>query len=93
MMSAHRAPGAARVGSIVPPHVRRWLYGIAAALAPIAVVYGYVTDQQAVLWLNLAGSVLFTLALGNTPPRRAEVEQDGPETEVDPLDPSIWPTA
>lgn len=92
-MTNHRRTGPARVGSIVPPHVRRWLYGIAAAAAPLAVVYGYVTDQQAVLWLNLAGSVLFTLALGNTPPRPAELEQDDPETEVDPLDPSIWPTA
>lgn len=70
-MSAHRAPGRARVGP-VPPRVRRWLYGIAAAVAPLAVIYGYVTEQQAVLWLNLAGAVLFTMALGNTPPRRGE---------------------
>src|SRR5699024_5274940 len=26
-----------------------------------------VTEQQAVLWLNLAGAVLFTMAVGNTP--------------------------
>lgn len=90
-MNTHRRTGAGRARSIVPPRVRRWLYGIAAASAPLAVVYGYVTDQQAVLWLNLAGAVLFTMALGNTPPRPAELEQAEPED--DPLDPSIWPTA
>lgn len=63
-MSKRRRPGAPRV---LTPRVRQWLYGIAAAVAPLAVIYGYVTDQQAVLWLNLAGAALFTVAAGNTP--------------------------
>lgn len=71
-MSARRKPGPARVGPLVPARVRRWLYGTAAAAAPLAVIYGYVTEQQAVLWLNLAGSLLFTMAVGNTPARPAE---------------------
>ena len=70
-MNTHRAPSA-RV--TVPAPVRRWLYGIAAAAAPLATVYGLVTEQQAVLWLNLAGAVLFTMAVGNTPARIGEVE-------------------
>src|SRR5690625_6341545 len=53
-MNTHRA-ASARV--TVPAPVRRWLYGIAAAAAPLATVYGLVTEQQAVLWLNLAGAV------------------------------------
>lgn len=72
-MNTHRAP---RTGPTVPAPVRRWLYGIAAAAAPLATVYGIVTDQQAVLWLNLAGAVLFTMAVGNTPTRPDE-QADG----------------
>ena len=68
-MNTHRAPAPR---ATVPAPVRRWLYGIAAAAAPLATVYGLVTDQQAVLWLNLAGAVLFTMAVGNTPARRTE---------------------
>lgn len=78
-MNAHRAPGPARVGPILPPRVRRWLYGIAAAAAPLATVYGIVTEQQAVLWLNLAGAVLFTMAVGNTPARPKERAGGGDE--------------
>ena len=68
-MNTHRAPAPR---ATVPAPVRRWLYGIAAAAAPLATIYGLVTDQQAVLWLNLAGAVLFTMAVGNTPARRDE---------------------
>lgn len=59
-----------RRGSILTPRRRRWLYGIAAAVAPVAIIYGYVTEQQAVLWLNLAGALLFTVAAGNTDDER-----------------------
>lgn len=68
-MNTHRGP---RTGPLVPAPVRRWAYGIAAAAAPLATVYGLVTEHQSVLWLNLAGAVLFTIALGNTPTRAAE---------------------
>ena len=71
-MSKHRKPGPTRFGPAIPARVRRWLYGIAAAAAPLATIYGLVTDEQAVLWLNLAGAVLFTMAVGNTPTRPAE---------------------
>lgn len=71
-MSTHRGP---RTGPLVPAPVRRWLYGIAAAAAPLATIYGIVSDQQSVLWLNLVGAVLFTMAVGNTPLRRAERTQ------------------
>lgn len=61
----HRRP-------LLTARVRRWLYGIAAAAAPLVTVYGVVTEDQAVLWLNLAGALLFTVAVGNTPPRGQE---------------------
>lgn len=77
MMNTHRGP---RTGPLIPAPVRRWLYGIAAAAAPLATVYGIVTDQQSVLWLNLAGAVLFTMAVGNTPTRPAE-QAEGNEDE------------
>lgn len=68
-MSTHRGP---RTGPLVPAPVRRWAYGIAAAAAPLATVYGLVTEHESVLWLNLIGAVLFTMAVGNTPTRAAE---------------------
>src|SRR5699024_6817841 len=73
-MNTHRA-ASARV--TVPAPVRRWLYGIAAAAAPLATVYGLVTEQQAVLWLNLAGAGLLTMPVGTTPARAGEVEALG----------------
>lgn len=75
-MSTHRNPEPTRIGPIAPPAVRRWLYGIAAAAAPIATAYGLVTDQQAVLWLNLFGAALFIMAVGNTPTRPAEADTE-----------------
>lgn len=73
-MNTHRTPGPARIGPVIPARTRRWLYGIAAAAAPLVTVYGLVTEDQAVLWLNLVGAVLFTVAVGNTPSRRGERE-------------------
>lgn len=71
-MNRRRKDGPARIGPLLPPRARRWAYGVAAAAAPLATVYGLVTDQQAVLWLNLAGALLFTMAVGNTPSRPDE---------------------
>lgn len=64
-MSRHRRPGLATF----PPRARRWAYGVAAAGLAVAAGYGLVTDTEAALWLNLAGSVLFIVAAGNTPAR------------------------
>ena len=74
-MNTHRKPGPARIAP-PPPAVRRWLYGIAAAVAPLVTAYGLVTDEQSVLWLNLAGAALFIMAVGNTPSRPAEAEAE-----------------
>ena len=75
-MNTHRKPGPARLGPLPRPLMsattRRWLYGIAAAVAPIAATYGLVTDEQGVLWLNLIGAALFIMAVGNTPSRPIE---------------------
>ena len=74
-MNTHRAEvpaEARRRGPLLAAPVRRWLYGIAAAAAPLVTVYGLVTEQEAVLWLNLVGSLLFTVAVGNTPARGGE---------------------
>lgn len=77
-MNTHRATER-RDGPLVPAAVRRWLYGIAAAAMPLATVYGLTTEHESVLWLNLAGAVLFVMALGNTPTRPAEGEDTGGE--------------
>ncbi|MGG7466050.1 phage holin [Plantibacter sp. YIM 135347] len=47
---------------------RGYIYRILLAASPIATGYGIVTEQQAGLWLGLAGAVLgLTLAAVNTP--------------------------
>lgn len=78
-MNAHRTPGPTSYGALVPAPVRRWLYGIAAAALAVAAGYGLMTETETVLWLNLAGSVLFTMAVGNTPTRPAEQAPGEPE--------------
>ena len=73
MSNTHRAP---RTGPTFPAPVRRWAYGIAATVAPLATAYGLVTDQQAVLWLNLAGADLFIMAVGKTPTRSGAAQHE-----------------
>lgn len=73
-MSKYRAAGRP---AILTPRVRRWAYGVAAAGLAVAAGYGLVTDTEAALWLNLAGSVLFIVAAGNTPARPRERSDDG----------------
>lgn len=75
-MSRRRKDMPTRFGPIIPARGRRWAYGVAAAAAPLAIIYGYVTEQQAVLWLNLVGALLFTMAVGNTPARTDETTED-----------------
>lgn len=47
--------------------VRAWIYRVLTAAVPIVTAYGIVNEQQASLWLGLAGAVLGTgLAALNT---------------------------
>lgn len=56
---------------IPSPAVRRYIYQVLAAFGPIAVVSGWLTQEQFLLWLGFAGTVLATpvslLASANTP--------------------------
>lgn len=50
------------------PAVRAWIYGVLAAAAPLAVVYGLLTEQEVALWLGVVSAALGNgLALLNTP--------------------------
>lgn len=40
------------------PERRNLLYKILAAVAPLLAAYGVVSDQEAALWLTLAGALL-----------------------------------
>lgn len=71
-MNAHRTPGPDRF--IPSPAVRRWLYGIAAAVVPALVLLDVVTGEEGAAWLAVAGAILgvpvLGLAAANTPPSR-----------------------
>lgn len=62
--------------ALLTPRTRRWAYGVAATGLTVAAGYGLVTEHEAALWLNFAGSVLFIVAAGNTPSRPSEVPTD-----------------
>lgn len=81
-MTSHRAPGSPR---ILTPRRRRWAYGVAAAGLTAAAGYGLMTETEVALWLNLAGSVLFIVAAGNTPGRPRETDALPDERETDAL--------
>ena len=78
-MSKYRKAGPAEInlGRIIRnPKTRLYVYGIAGAAAPLLVAYGIVSEQDAALWLSLAGSILATGGLGiaaaNVPTDRDE---------------------
>lgn len=55
------------------PARRRWLYAILVALAPLAVAYGIVEQDQAALWLAVASTVLLGgTAIAHVPREAAE---------------------
>lgn len=56
------------------PAMRAWIYGVLAAAAPLAVVYGLLTEQEVALWLGVISAALGNgLALLNTPNKKDEV--------------------
>lgn len=56
------------------PAVRAWIYGVLAAAAPLAVVYGLLSEQEVALWLGVVSAALGNgLALLNTPNKKDEV--------------------
>lgn len=59
-MNKHAAPstGMVMLRRATSPPVRRWLYGVCLALVPVAVIYGILTDEEAAVWLGLAGALL-----------------------------------
>lgn len=56
---------------ITSPATRRWLYGIAATLVPLAIILGYLDDTTGGAVLSVIAAVLATgsgaLAAANTP--------------------------
>lgn len=74
-MNRYRKAGPAQLGNpariITDPNTRRWLYIVAAAVVPLLVFYGVITEDSAPLWIALAASVLGAgangLAAANVP--------------------------
>lgn len=58
------------ITELIPPSVRSWLYGIATAIIPLLSAYGIISEQNAPLWIALAGALLATsTALAYRPTR------------------------
>ena len=55
----------------VPPHVRKWIYGIVAATVPLLITIGSLSDELGMQILNVAAAVLAVgssaLAIKNVP--------------------------
>jgi hypothetical protein len=55
----------------IPPHVRKWIYGIIAATVPLLISIGTVTGEVGQQVLNVAAAVLAiggsALAIKNVP--------------------------
>lgn len=63
-MSTNPQPQHAAAPEWFSPKVRAWLYGIIAAVAPLLVLLGTITDAVAQYGLNIAAAIL--LIGGNT---------------------------
>lgn len=56
--------------------LRKWLYGITVATVPIAVAMGLTTDQDAALYIALAGAILLPgLVLDDSESKELELDQ------------------
>lgn len=68
-MPTHRSTTTPNV--LVPsPEVRRYVYRLALAVAPVLVAYGVLAESQLALWLGVLEAVLSlptVLALANVP--------------------------
>jgi hypothetical protein len=55
----------------LPPHVRKWIYGIIAATVPLLITVGSITGELGQQILNVAAAVLAVggsaLAISNVP--------------------------
>lgn len=58
------------------PHVRGWLYTVAAAVIALLVGYGYLTDHQAALWLAVVAALCQSgLAIAHLPRKAVDESQ------------------
>jgi hypothetical protein len=48
------------------PIVRKWIYGVMTASAPLVVFYGIATQQEITLWIAFAATAL-GIAFSNVP--------------------------
>ena len=58
----------------VPENVRAYIYRVLAAVVPLLILYGVLSQTEAALWMGVAAAVLSlgegALASANTPRRR-----------------------
>lgn len=57
------------MNNLIPnPKVRAWIYGVLVAAGPLAVFYGWMSEQEVALWLGAVAAALGNgLALANVP--------------------------
>ena len=47
------------------PDNRKWIYNVALALGPVAVLYGLLTEEEVAIWLGVVNTVTSGLARKN----------------------------
>lgn len=45
---------------VIPASVRTWLYGVLTAAIPLLTAYGFISEQNAPLWVALGGALFGT---------------------------------
>lgn len=50
---------------LADPSKRAWIYDVALALGPVAVMYGLLTEQEVAVWLGVVNTLTSGLARAN----------------------------
>lgn len=57
----------------IPRHVRSYIYGVALALGPVAILYGWLSTEEVAVW---GGVLLVALGLGTARVYTPSVEEE-----------------
>lgn len=84
----------------IPRHVRSYLYGVCLAVAPAAVLYGWLSTEEVAVWtgviltvLGLGTARVYTPSVDEEAARIAAREHAAPAVVINEADPRRWSSA